>query len=139
MRLLHRRDGKILEETKDNAELGEAKNYTKFLNQFSRHSNPVLPHITPAQNKALFRLYLQMKPELEESHTLKMHASQSFDAKDHKLKGLEHMIGKLKTDLLYAQREVMRSPLCLQANINWVWSLFYKGQAQSAVNAFVLL
>lgn len=49
-----------------------------------------------------------MDQKLEESHTLKMHCSQRIENKDNKLRGLEQMIGKLKTDMLFAQREVMR-------------------------------
>jgi len=30
----------------------------------------------------------------------------------------------------------MKNPLCLQSNINWVWSLFHKGQSVNAVKAF---
>jgi hypothetical protein len=45
----------------------------------------------------------------------------------------------VKTDALFAQKEVMRNPLSLIANINWVWSLFHKGQASNAVTAFKLL
>lgn len=80
-----------------------------------------------------------MNPNFEESHTLKMHNSQNIDNKDHKLKGLQTIITKLKTDLTFAQKELMKNPLCISAHINWIWSLFHKGQSASAVKAFGLL
>jgi hypothetical protein len=49
------------------------------------------------------------------------------------------MIGKLKHDLLFAQKDVMKQPLSLMANVKFVWSLLHKGQAQNAVKAFDVL
>lgn len=49
------------------------------------------------------------------------------------------MIGKLKHDLLFAQKDVMKQPLSLMANVKFVWSLLHKGLAQNAVKAFDVL
>jgi hypothetical protein len=52
LRLLHQRDGKIMEQTaiKEAGKEEESKeqllNYSKFLNQFARLANPVLPQIS---------------------------------------------------------------------------------------------
>jgi len=54
-----------------------------------------------------------MNPNFEESNTLKMHNSQQIDNKNHKLKGLQIIITKLKTDLTFAQKELMKKPLCI--------------------------
>ena len=122
-------------------QLRESKliNYSRFLHQFSRISCPALPQLSTAQNKALFRLFLEMNETFEESHTLKMHNSQFIDVKDHKLKGLQMVITKLKQDIMFAQKDLMKNPTSLQANITWVWSLFHRGKGAEGIKAFELL
>ena len=52
---------------------------------------------------------------------------------------MEQVIKTQKTQLLFAQKEVMKSPTSQAAHIKWVWGLVCSGKVKQAIQAFDLL
>lgn len=49
------------------------------------------------------------------------------------------VITKLKQDITYGQKDLMKNPTSLDSNMTWVWSLFHRGKGAEAIKAFELL
>ena len=58
---------------------------------------------------------------------------------DRRLRGMEQVIKMQRNKVLFAQKEVMKDPTSLEANIKWIWGLICSGKVKQAVQAFDLL
>jgi len=96
-----------------------------------------------ATQKDVIRLFLQsLKTDTTLSETIAKAEKDDIvqpNPYDRRLRGLNQVVRMQRNKVLFAQKEVMKDPTSLDANIKWVWSLICGCKVKQAVEAFTLL